>query len=130
LFKFYESNYFLSHLSSLNLFKGAFPLKINYYFSYINDLFNSSNNYVLNVKFINDKLLSYSNKLVRIKARDNIKSFLYGFKFHFVGRFTRKQQSASMWFRQGFLPTSAMDAQIDYGMFTIPLRYSACTIKV
>jgi ribosomal protein S3 len=28
------------------------------------------------------------------------------------------------------LPTSAMDAQIDYGMFTIPLRYSACTIKV
>jgi len=97
----------------------------------MNELLDSSRRiFGLTVEFISNKLLSYSDKIVRVKARDNVKSFLYGFKFHFVGRFTRKQQSASMWFRQGFLPVSTMDAEVDYGIFTIPLRFSACTVKI
>ena len=108
-----------------------FPIVINSYFFYVNSLVDSFDKaFSLHTKFVSNKLLSYSDKIVRVKARDHVKSFLYGFKFHFVGRFTRKQQSASMWFRQGFLPSSSMKAEVDYGIFTIPLRFSACTVKV
>lgn len=109
----------------------SFPIIINNYFVYINSLVDSfDKTFSLQTKFISDKLLPYGDKIVRVKARDHVKSFLYGFKFHFVGRFTRKQQSASMWFRQGFLPSSSMKAEVDYGIFTIPLKFSACTVKV
>jgi len=116
---------------SINGLNVKFPLNIGDYLSYVKELFaDSSRVFGIDVQFITNKLLSYGNKIVRVKSRDHIKSFLYGFKFHFVGRFTRKQQSASMWFRQGFLPSSSMDSEVDYGMFTIPLKFSACTVKV
>jgi len=74
-----------------------FPIVINSYFFYVNSLVDSFDKaFSLHTKFVSNKLLSYSDKIVRVKARDHVKSFLYGFKFHFVGRFTRKQQSASM----------------------------------
>jgi hypothetical protein len=83
--------------NSNKIFKKVFPVKLNNYFTYMNEVVNSSDQaFGFNIKFITDKLLLYSNKLVRVRSTDNIKSFLYGFKFHFVGRFTRKQQSASM----------------------------------
>jgi len=80
-----------------NYYNKAFPIFIFDYFNYVTSLVNSFDSiFKLNTKFISDKLLPYGDKIVRVKARDHIKSFLYGFKFHFVGRFTRKQQSASM----------------------------------
>lgn len=91
-----KDNFFSTIISFRQHFL-IFPLRIGNYFDYYNSLI-ASDNYVLNLhtKIVSDKLLSYSDKIVRNKARDHIKSFLYGFKFHFVGRFTRKQQSASM----------------------------------
>jgi len=58
------------------------------------------------------------------------RSLLYGYKFHFVGRFTRKQKAASLWFAKGANSVSSMRVDIDYGFHTIALRYSACTLKV
>ena len=126
-----KSTFNLIFFKSINGLNIKFPLSISDYLLYVKELFlDSSRTFGIDVKFIANRLLSYGNKLVRVKSRDHIKSFLYGFKFHFVGRFTRKQQSASMWFRQGFLPSSSMDTEVDYGMFTLPLKFSACTVKV
>jgi len=36
------------------------------------------------------------NKTRRMKFFDNKLAILYGYKFHFVGRFTRKQQAANL----------------------------------
>jgi len=75
----------------------TFPIPLNSYIIYIDSLNDSfDKTFSLHTNFISNKLLPYGDKIIRNKARDHIKSFLYGFKFHFVGRFTRKQQSASM----------------------------------
>jgi len=88
-------NFFL--YNNINNLDYKFPVNILNYFKYVKELLNDpSSLFGINVKFISNNLLPYGNKLVRVKSRDHIKSFLYGFKFHFVGRFTRKQQSASM----------------------------------
>jgi ribosomal protein S3 len=55
---------------------------------------------------------------------------LYGYKFHFSGRFTRKQKAASLWFLKGSNSVSSTWANIDYGAYTITLRYSTCSLKV
>lgn len=39
---------------------------------------------------------------------------LVGFKFHCTGRFTRKDRSYSLWFREGKVPLNTLDAFIDY----------------
>ena len=46
----------------------------------------------------NNKYLSMplGNKIKRLELLDNKIALLYGYKFHFVGRFTRKQQSANL----------------------------------
>jgi len=126
-----KKNFNFFYLGSFSDSNPFFPVNLTDYFVYVKELFrDSSRTFGIDVQFIANNLLPYGNKLVRVKSRDHIKSFLYGFKFHFVGRFTRKQQSASMWFRQGFLPSSSMGVDVDYGMFTLPLRFSACTVKV
>jgi len=92
-----KSTFNLILFKSINDLNIKFPISINDYLLYVKELFlDSSRTFGIDVKFIANRLLSYGNKLVRVKSRDHIKSFLYGFKFHFVGRFTRKQQSASM----------------------------------
>jgi ribosomal protein S3 len=55
---------------------------------------------------------------------------LYGYKFHFVGRFTRKQQSANLWYVKGSMPYSFAKAKLDYAIYSIIMRYSVCTVKV
>ena len=129
-FNFIGKESFSAFINGYYFFR-TFPINISNYFNYFNVLLDSFGQTLnLHTKLISDKLLPYGDKIIRNKARDHVKSFLYGFKFHFVGRFTRKQQSASMWFRQGFLPSSSMKAEVDYGIFTIPLRFSACSVKV
>jgi hypothetical protein len=55
---------------------------------------------------------------------------LQGFRIRLHGRFTRKQIAASYHFQEGSMPTSSMNAFIDYAFTTIPLRNSAIGIKV
>jgi hypothetical protein len=38
----------------------------------------------------------FNNKTRKMKFFDDNVAILYGYKFHFVGRFTRKQQSANL----------------------------------
>ena len=40
--------------------------------------------------------LFFYNKTRRMKFFDDYQTMLYGYKFHFVGRFTRKQQAANL----------------------------------
>jgi ribosomal protein S3 len=61
---------------------------------------------------------------------DNQATLMHGYKFHFVGRFTRKQQSANLWFTKGVLPYSSAKIKLDYSFYSVVLRYSVCTIKV
>jgi hypothetical protein len=42
------------------------------------------------------KILPLRHKLKRLKHFDSEKAILYGYKFHFKGRFTRKQRAASL----------------------------------
>lgn len=55
---------------------------------------------------------------------------LYGYKFHFVGRFTRKQRAANMWFVKGALFKSTRNVYLDYGWQIAVLQFSVCTVKV
>jgi len=65
-----------------------------------------------------------------MKFFDDNKAILYGYKFHFVGRFTRKQQAANLWYKFGSLANSSAVANVDYAFYTVILRYSVCTVKV
>ena len=70
------------------------------------------------------------NKTKRMKYFDNKLAILYGYKFHFVGRFTRKQQAANLWYRLGSLANSSAIANVDYAIYSVVMRYSVCTVKV
>jgi len=70
------------------------------------------------------------NKTRRMKFFDNKLAILYGYKFHFVGRFTRKQQAANLWYRLGSLANSSAIANVDYAIYSVVMRYSVCTVKV
>jgi hypothetical protein len=74
----------------------------------------------------------FLDKFKRLRALEffGTNSLLYGYKFHFVGRFTRKQKAASLWFSRGANSVSSMKIDLDYGFHTVTLRYSACTLKV
>lgn len=65
-------------------------------------------------------------------ARRQIKPALgiQGFRVRLHGRFTRKQIAASYHFQEGAMPLSTVNASIDYGFATVPLRNSAIGIKV
>ena len=108
-----------------------FFFTINHYLAYKKHL-NTLSKIGGRAKAANIKYLSMplADKIKRLHLLDNNAAVLYGYKFHFVGRFTRKQQSANLWFTKGSLATSAYSANIDYATYTVTLRYSACTIKV
>lgn len=59
-----------------------------------------------------------------------LKGSLLGFKFHFRGRFTRKQRAASFIIQRGNMPLTTISANIDYSFFTIPLDNSLISIKI
>ena len=83
-----------------------------------------------NKPFISKIPLFFYNKDKKLKYLNMNSSVLYGYKFHFVGRFTRKQKSANLWFLRGAVSFSNVYAKIDYGVYTVILRYSICTVKV
>jgi len=71
--------------------------------------------------------------LMNKKTRMNFffnKSPLYGYKFHFSGRFTRKQKAANLWFQVGYLENSSIIANVDYAFKFVVLRFSVCSVKV
>jgi len=54
----------------------------------------------------------------------------FGFKFHFRGRFSRKQRAGSFIFSAGNLPLTTLSACVDYGFVTVPLDNSLISIKI
>jgi ribosomal protein S3 len=66
----------------------------------------------------------------RISPKEPLKGLLYGFKFHFRGRFSRKQRAGSFVFERGNMPLNTISANIDYGFLTVPLFNSLVSIKV
>jgi ribosomal protein S3 len=54
----------------------------------------------------------------------------FGYKLHFVGRYSRKQRSSNFWFWEGGVPSSSISLNVDYGAFSFNLDNSRCTIKV
>lgn len=86
-------------------------------------------------KFFNLWRFNYTRifKFNRFKLKlDKSKSFrkLLGFKFHCSGRFSRKQRASSIWFRESKIPLNTINANIEYGFFTVPIRNSAVSIKI
>lgn len=55
---------------------------------------------------------------------------LYGFKFHFRGRFSRKQRAGSFVIERGNMPLTTLSSNIDYGFVTMPLTNSLVSVKV
>eukprot|EP01123_Difflugia_compressa_P009333 TRINITY_DN3069_c0_g1_i1.p1 TRINITY_DN3069_c0_g1~~TRINITY_DN3069_c0_g1_i1.p1 ORF type:complete len:398 (+),score=-30.11 TRINITY_DN3069_c0_g1_i1:144-1337(+) len=55
---------------------------------------------------------------------------LVGFKFQFLGRFTRRQRSTKMTFQYGYVPTNSISVKLDFANFVIPLVNSAVNVKV
>ena len=124
----------------------------NIFFYSFTDINNFNYKYIVNVVALRNKLkfgyyyrfrdgailttepykypLFFYNKTRRMKFFDDNKSLLYGYKFHFVGRFTRKQQAANLWYKLGSLANSSAVANVDYAFYTVILRYSVCTVKV
>ena len=133
--KMYLKTLYLVQLYKFLLFSNykfsPFFFAINHYLAYKNHL-NTLSKVGARARATNIKYLSMplADKIKRLHLLDNNAAVLYGYKFHFVGRFTRKQQSANLWFTKGSLATSAYSANIDYATYTVTLRYSACTIKV
>jgi len=124
------------YFKKILFFNSKFPFSIDYYLNtvkfYNNKKFEVNsflNSFKINI-LKRTKKENFGNKNVRYKSSSNEKTFFYGYKFHFVGRFTRKQKSANLWFKRGSLPTSDTNANIDYNMHTLTLRFSACTLKI
>jgi ribosomal protein S3 len=65
----------------------------------------------------------------RLKT-SNITNWLYGYKFHFLGRLSRKQRASSINYIGGKVPLNSLNAKIDYGYFSVPLVNSIVRIKV
>lgn len=71
------------------------------------------------------------NKLrARIYPTEPLKGSIFGFKFHFRGRFSRKQRAGSFIVSCGNLPLTTLSSNIDYGFVTVPLINSLVSIKV
>jgi hypothetical protein len=80
------------------LFYRKFIFKLNDYKKYLKILgsFDIDTYSIKNQPNIVKLPLFFFNKDKRMKYFDNNVTVLYGYKFHFVGRFTRKQQSANL----------------------------------
>lgn len=74
------------------------------------------------------------NSLNKLRARlyplEPLKGSIFGFKFHFRGRFSRKQRAGSMSVNCGNMPLTTLSSFIDYGFVTVPLVNSIVSIKV
>jgi hypothetical protein len=79
-------------------------------------------------------MIHHANFLNKMRARiyplEPLKGFLFGFKFHFRGRFSRKQRAGSFLVIKGNMPLTTLSANIDYGFITMPLLNSIISIKV
>lgn len=92
------------------------------YFNFVNRFY-YNNTYAIALRNIN-KMKE------RKKNTREIRSGIFGYKFHCVGRFTRKDRTSSIRYKRGGLPLTSMHAKIDYGTFSVPLRNSLANIKV
>lgn len=101
---------------------------MNSYKAYINNI--NTYNQVIQQPVHKDTPFFFRNKAKRLQYFDNDTAILYGYKFHFVGRFTRKQKSANFWYLRGSMAYSSAVAKVDYAFYTIIMRYSVCTVKV
>jgi hypothetical protein len=122
-YKFIKENFYVNYSN-----KFFFNLK-NYkkYLFYLNNLYNFNiKKYIYDKKLIESPI---STKKARMKFFLKYNR-LYGYKFHFTGRFTRKQKSANLWFSKGYLEISSAISKIDYSFVSIVLRFSVCSIKV
>jgi len=74
------------------------------------------------------------NSLNKMRARvypsQPLKGSLFGFKFHFRGRFSRKQRAGSFLVSKGNMPLTTLSSHIDYAFLTMPLDNSVVSIKV
>jgi len=93
-------------------------------------------NKFLNVQFVESFFQIFNmlqlNKL-KLREKQINRKFLFGlsgFKFHFVGRFSRKQRASSVYIQHGCLPLNNITANIDYSAYTIPVKNSSITVKV
>jgi hypothetical protein len=90
----------------------------NIHFFFYNDISNFNTSFLLDMALFKNKVLSlyrfnldniafkspkfkrvpifFTNKTKKMKHFDDNIAILYGYKFHFVGRFTRKQKSANL----------------------------------
>jgi hypothetical protein len=80
-----------------------------------------------NIKKKNSPLKSKNTSIEYLSKKTDI---LYGYKFHFVGRFTRKQRAANMWFVKGALFKSTRNINLDYGWQIVVLQFSVCAVKI
>lgn len=75
-----------------------------------------------------------SRKVSKLGVKDSrltrLRHKILGFKFNFLGRFSRKQRSASFCVQRGIVPLNTFAAKIEYGFYTIPLLNSAINVKV
>jgi hypothetical protein len=117
-----------------------FPLKIKKMFNYIDNLSNihkfyfkkydKTIQYLENKHEENQLMTPLKYKLKRRKYLDRSKAILYGYKFHFKGRFKRKQKASNLWFVKGAMPNSTMIQDVDRGFFTFYSAFGACTVRV
>ena len=117
--KLISNNYLVNYFFRLNKYK-----RYLIYLNFLNDI--NYNQIIFDKKFIESPLMK---KKTRMKFFFG-KSALYGYKFHFAGRFTRKQKSANLWFQVGYMENSSMISKIDYAFKFVVLRFSVCSIKV
>lgn len=131
----FSNLFFFFFLFQYSFIYKPFTFNIDLYKKYIYNVLNLPD---VDSQFIANKQkkkdleeMPLKDKFKRLKILEGgTRSLLYGYKFHFVGRFTRKQKAASLWFAKGANSVSSMRVDVDYGFHTIALRYSACTLKV
>lgn len=132
-------------------FHGYIEFIFNNLYINLNNLIFWKNNFILNFKYLLhsnkylNRFLKYNywtynmnwlfghlhiNKLKVRLGRKPTPKYLLGFKFHCLGRFTRRQRAISRWIYAHRLPLNTLSAFIDYGFYTIPLRNSAIAVKV
>jgi hypothetical protein len=133
--------FFLYKKFSYKLYSySKFPLNIKKIFNYIyklddieflyNKKFYDINEKLIDLKLENEVMTPLKYKLKRRKYLDKTRAILYGYKFHFKGRFKRKQKSSNLWFLKGAMPNSTMIQEVDRGFFTFYSMFGACTVRV
>jgi hypothetical protein len=55
---------------------------------------------------------------------------IWGYKFRFAGRFSRKRKRSIVWIKRGMLPIGSHEKLVDYGAFVFKNKYSAISVRV